>query len=108
MARTLSDAVAAFRAAGVEVCHQRFRSQQRTPYAVAHLVSTDNGHADDKTSRVLGDYNFYLRVDERDLGLEKVIQQGLDDAHITWSKEGGMAVDSEPITFTYSFKVYED
>ena len=107
MARLLSEAVAAFRNAGVAVAHVRFRGTQAAPYAEIFLDGSDYFYSDDRTTRALCDYEFVLYTRDRDLTLEFAIEAALDAADITYRKAGGYHADADLVATRYSMKVYE-
>ena len=107
MAMLLSEAVSAFTGSGVPVAHVRFHDAQPPPYAEAYLNESRNILADDRTYRAFCEYAFVLCAAERDLSLERSIEDALGEAEITWSKRGGYRADEDLVTTTYEFEVYE-
>lgn len=107
MAQLLSEAVRAFTDNGVPVAHGRFHDAPDPPYAETMLEDSNYGYADDRTLRLLCEYTFTLYTADRDLELENLIQDGLDEAGITYRKRGGFAPYDDLITTTYRIDVYE-
>ena len=107
MARKLSEAVAAFRDAGVPVAHVRFKQKVPPPYAEAYLDGSGSFYADDRTSRTLCEYEFALYTKDRDVTLEHAIEDGLDAVDITYHKAGGYDATDDLVITRYSFSVFE-
>ena len=103
---TLTEAIAAFEAAGVPTRAVKFRTKTPPlPRCTYRLVRTYNAAADNRVSRVFATYEFELATRDREIDLEHAIESRLATF---WEKEGDDDPAEDLVLTTYTISLTEE
>ena len=108
MTGNLSDLVGVFEGAGVPVAHVRHHDVPDPPYAETHLNDIVQFESNDRTDPFCCEYDVVLYAKDRDLELERSLEDGLRAHGIAPThKSTGYHANVDLVTTTYQMNLYE-